>query len=179
MPLVEELRELRLSVVGTIRVNRQLVPKELMSPDGRQHTGHATAQCHTALRVILYSRSVFSPSTLLDSAGKVVQVLSSQHKLSTVDNTGKPESILYYNSTKGDVDVIDAIMEDTQDSRCGQPLADAGVHLHAVRRLPELVLRVLHAVPGQQKRRHEARRAAAIPSGARWTAEGRPDTSPS
>ena len=44
-------------------------------------------------------------------AGKVVLVASSQHKQPMVDGTtGKPEVILYYNSTKGGVDVCDAII---------------------------------------------------------------------
>ena len=48
-------------------------------------------------------------------SGKVVAVLSSQHKVSVVDrNTGKPKSVPYYNNKKGGVNVTNPMMEDTQ-----------------------------------------------------------------
>ena len=104
VPLVEELRDSGLSVVGTVRSNRLLLPKELTTAAGRE--AGSTLACY---------RNDVQLVSHCPRSGKVVTVLSSQHKVSVVDrNTGKPESVLYYNSTKGGVDVIDAMMESTQ-----------------------------------------------------------------
>ena len=102
--LIEQLRdELGLTVVGTLRANRALLPKEMTNPAGRRPD--TSKICH---------RNDIQLVSYCPKEKKVVLVASSQHRLPLVDSvTKKPEVILYYNSTKGGIDVCDAITEST------------------------------------------------------------------
>lgn len=102
VPLVEELRDAGLSVVGTLRANRALLPREMTSPTGREADSTQFAY-----------RNGVQLTSFCPRAGKVVLVASTMHKLPLVDAiTKKPEPVLFYNCTKGGVDIIDAIIED-------------------------------------------------------------------
>ena len=102
--LIEQLRdEMGLTVVGTLRGNRALLPKEMTTSTGRQPG--STKICH---------RNDVQLVSFCPKQKKVVLVASSQHKVPLVDSiTLKPEVVLYYNSTKGGIDVCDAITEST------------------------------------------------------------------
>ncbi|XP_043203140.1 uncharacterized protein LOC122371107 [Amphibalanus amphitrite] len=91
-----------LTVVGTLRASRALLPKEMTTTEGREPGGSLI--CHRNIQLVSYC----------PKAKKVVLVASSQHRLPLVDQvTGKPEVVLYYNSTKGGIDVCDAVIEAT------------------------------------------------------------------
>ena len=102
--LVEELHaEMGLTVVGTLRANRALLPRELTTADDRQPG--SSLICH---------RNDIQLASFCPKPRKIVLVASSQHRQSLVDSvTGKPEVVLYYNATKGGIDVCDAIIEST------------------------------------------------------------------
>ena len=89
-----------MSAVGTLNRNKRLLPPAMTDPRGRE-AGSSKICFRNEMQLASY----------VPKAGKVVLVASTQHKLAMVDqNTGKPEAILFYNSTKGGVDVCDAIL---------------------------------------------------------------------
>ena len=91
-------------MTGTVRSNRLLLPKEFTTAAGRE--AGSTLSCY---------RNDTQLVSHCPRSGKVVTVLSSQHKVSVVDrNTGKPESVPYYNNAKGGVNVTNAMLEETQ-----------------------------------------------------------------
>ena len=92
-----------LTVVGTLKANRALLPPELTTADGRQPG--SSLICH---------RNDVQLASFCPKPKKVVLVASSQHRQPMVDSVSKkPEVVLYYNSTKGGIDVCDAIVEST------------------------------------------------------------------
>ncbi|KAF0311053.1 PiggyBac transposable element-derived protein 4 [Amphibalanus amphitrite] len=101
VPLAEELAAERLTVVGTLNKNRRLLPAELTSPQNREPGSSMFA-----------FRNGVTLTSHCPKPGKVVLALSTQHETPMVDErTRKPEIILYYNSTKGGVDVVDSMLE--------------------------------------------------------------------
>ena len=108
VPLVEDLASAGLSSVGTLRANRALLPKELTNAAGRDPLSSKFAY-----------RNDVQLTSHCPRRGKLVILASTMHKQSLVDQRSKkPETVLFYNSTKGGVDVIDAIIESTGSS-CG------------------------------------------------------------
>lgn len=117
VPLAEELAAERLTVVGTLNKNRRFLPSELTNPRGRQPGTSMFAFRNTVMLV-----------SHCPKPKKVVLALSTQHDRPMVDSkTKKPEVILYYNTTKGGVDVVDSMLE----SYMGKP---------ALKRWPTTVL---------------------------------------
>ena len=101
IPLTEDLLAERLTVVGTINKRRKFLPKELTEARGRQVDTHLFA----------FRNDVTLVSTC-HKPGKLVLAVSTQHRTALVDSrTNKPDLVLYYNATKGGVDVMDAITE--------------------------------------------------------------------
>ena len=101
IPLTEDLLAERLTVVGTINKRRKFLPKELTEARGRQVDTHLFA----------FRNDVTLVSTC-HKPGKLVLAVSTKHRTALVDSrTNKPDLVLYYNATKGGVDVIDAITE--------------------------------------------------------------------
>ena len=101
VPLVEDLLAERLTVVGTINRRRKLLPKEMTDPRGRQPD-----------TTLFGFRNDITLVSHCPKPGKLVLAVSTQHKTALVDSrTKKSDVILYYNATKGGVDVLDAITE--------------------------------------------------------------------
>ena len=101
VPLAEELADARLTVVGTLNKNKRLLPAELVTPQNREPGSSMFA-----------FRNGVTLTSHCPKPRKVVMALSTQHEASMVDaKTKKPEIILYYNSTKGGVDVVDSMLE--------------------------------------------------------------------
>lgn len=97
--LLQHLKEKKLSLLGTIRKNKPELPPQLVN---------------TKSRSVKSSKFCFSKDCSLVSfipkKGKNVLAISSMHFDNEVDkDTGKPEIIMKYNSTKGGVDVVDKL----------------------------------------------------------------------
>lgn len=102
VPLLEELREDRLTAVGTINAGRRFLPKELTDPRGRDPD----------TSIFAFRRGITMVSHC-PKKGKVTLLVSSQHTTPSVDEVSKkPEMTLYYNATKGGVDVVDAMVDE-------------------------------------------------------------------
>jgi hypothetical protein len=99
LKLVRELALKKMSLVGTIRNNRREVPKELREVKQKKLYESVFAYTEDGVQIVSYKAK----------KNKNVCLLSSQHKSNKLSegNKQKPETILYYNSTKGGVDCVD------------------------------------------------------------------------
>ena len=91
-----------LTVVGTIQKNRRHVPKELKTVTGKQPK---TSKFAWSDSVMLVSH--------IPKPNKNVMILSTMHcqpDLSQREDNA-PQIILFYNSTKGGVDVVDQMID--------------------------------------------------------------------
>ena len=101
IPLAEELLSERLTVVGKINKRRKFLPKEITDPRNRQ-VGSSLFAFRNDVTLVSHC----------PKASKLVTAISTQHRNTLVDRrTEKPELVLYYNATKGGVDVMDSIIE--------------------------------------------------------------------
>ena len=101
VPLAEELMADRLTLLGTLKSSRRLLPKDLTVAQGRTENSTEFAFQQGMTFVSHCPRR-----------GKLVLALSTQHRAPFVDEvSGKPEIIMAYNATKGGVDVLDAMIE--------------------------------------------------------------------
>lgn len=95
--LVDALKKRDLTCTGTVKKNKRELPPSFL-PSNRRAEGST-----------LYGFT--SQTTLISHVpkkGKAVLLVSSMHHNACIDeNTGKPEIIAYYNSTKGGVDELD------------------------------------------------------------------------
>ena len=89
----------RMTLVGRIRSNRREVPKELCEVKQKKLHKSTFAYSEDEIQMISYKAK----------KNKNVVLLSSQHSSSILNefNKRKPETILYYNATKGGVDYVD------------------------------------------------------------------------
>lgn len=95
--LVSELKERKLTYVGTLRKNKKEIPPEFQ-PSKRRAVG-STLYGFTNDRTLI---------SYVPKKGKAVILISSMHHSKSTDpKTGKPEIISFYNSTKGGVDSLD------------------------------------------------------------------------
>ncbi|KAJ4434657.1 hypothetical protein ANN_23222 [Periplaneta americana] len=97
---------LKLTVVGTLRMNKPEIPIQFLANKGRE---------------VLSSEFAFKDYTTLVSyvpkKNKAVVLLSAMHHDKSIDSQSpkkKPEIILQYNKTKGGVDLMDQKFEHTQ-----------------------------------------------------------------
>lgn len=98
--VAENLLADRLTIVGTIDRRRRM-PAELKEPRGRE-AGSSLFAYNGSQTAVSYC----------PKPKKLVTALSTQHQAPMVDKiTKKPEILLYYNATKGGVDVLDAMVE--------------------------------------------------------------------
>nr|CAI5845897.1 unnamed protein product [Callosobruchus analis] len=95
--LTNSLREVGLTVVGTLRKNKPEIPPKILKTEISTPNGFA-----------------FTPDVVLVShtptKNKAVMLFSTMHSNDEVDqSSGKLEMNLFYNSTKGGVDVLDQV----------------------------------------------------------------------
>lgn len=97
--LAEKLLEKGLTMVGTLRKNKKEVPPQYLMSKRSQIPSSAFA----------FSQNITLVSHV-PKKNKCVLLISSMHSQDEVDEeTGKPEIILFYNSTKGGVDTFDQL----------------------------------------------------------------------
>lgn len=95
--LVQELRKRGLTYVGTLRKNKQEIPKEFL-PAKEREVGEALYGFTNKTTLLSY----------VPKKGKAVLLVSSMHHTQSTDpETQKPEIIAFYNNTKGGVDALD------------------------------------------------------------------------
>lgn len=92
------LKKSGLTVTGTLRKNKQYIPKTFLPNRSREELSS----------IFGFTKSLTLVS-YVPKTGKAVILLSSMHhsKEISVDNQHKPEIILFYNTTKGGTDVMD------------------------------------------------------------------------
>lgn len=105
MGLARSLKEVGLTLVGTLRKNKPEIPTEFLKP-----------------KILEPNRFAFDENVVLVSHSpnkkKVVLLMSTMHNDNEVDNqSGKSEINLFYNSTKGGVDVFDQLCHGKSVSR--------------------------------------------------------------
>nr|CAI5858234.1 unnamed protein product [Callosobruchus analis] len=103
--LTNSLREVGLTVVGTLRKNKPDIPPEFLKP-----------------KISTPNRFAFTQDVVLVShiprKNKVVMLLSTMHTNDEVDqSSGKSEVNLFYNATKGGVDVFDQLCHSKSTAR--------------------------------------------------------------
>lgn len=100
MPLAEDLKKQKLSLVGTLRKNKREIPEIFVSTKGRPVNSSMFGYGQDCLLV-----------SYVPKVNKNVLLLSTMHDDDTIDKaTGeafKPEVVTYYNSTKSGVDTVD------------------------------------------------------------------------
>ncbi|KAF0301931.1 Salivary glue protein Sgs-4 [Amphibalanus amphitrite] len=140
IPLVEELRDQkRLSSVGTLNRNKRLLPKEMTDPTGREAGSNK-----------ICFRNGVQLASHCPKPGKVVLVASTRHKMPKVDQiSGKPEIVLFFNSTKGEWTTVCltmdlwssrtlvAFLDMTVNFVALEPETKLGAHLLAFKTEPE------------------------------------------
>lgn len=95
--LVDALKKRGLTCVGTLKKNKRDIPKEFL-PSKSRDVGSTLYGFTNQMTLISH----------VPKKNKGVCLVSSMHHCESIDeNTGKPEIIAYYNSTKGGVDEID------------------------------------------------------------------------
>jgi len=108
--LIEDLKEKRLSYVGTVRKNKQQLPAEFISVKGKKQFSSTFAFSNGKTLV-----------SYIPKPNKNVLLLSSLHDDNSIDpGSGeqmKPEIITFYNSTKGGVDTADQLCANYSVSR--------------------------------------------------------------
>nr|CAI5823461.1 unnamed protein product [Callosobruchus analis] len=103
--LTNSLREVGLTVVGTLRKNKPEIPPEFLKP-----------------KISTPNRFAFTQDVVLVShtprKNKVVMLLPTMHTNDEVDqSSGKSEVNLFYNATKGGVDVFDQLCHSKSTAR--------------------------------------------------------------
>lgn len=97
--LADQLSLKKLTVVGTLRKNKKEVPSSFL--EGRRENIPSSAFAFTEDKTLVS----FKPKK-----NKCVLLLSTMHDRDDVDeHSGKPEIVLFYNSTKGGVDTFDQL----------------------------------------------------------------------
>lgn len=97
MELLSVLNQKQLTLVGTMKKNKREVPPQFL-PSRAREVGSA----------VFGFTSDATLTSFVAKPNKSVLVLSSMHHTPTIDpNRGKPEMIMFYNSTKGGVDMLD------------------------------------------------------------------------
>lgn len=111
VPLANDLfTNHRLTIVGTVRKNKPQLPTELTNITGRPENSSMFAFGKEPNRCLLTS--------YVPKKGKNVLLISTMHKDDTIDDmVGKPEVIMYYNVSKGGVDVVDRLKSEYDVSR--------------------------------------------------------------
>lgn len=105
--LVNNLKEKRLSYVGTLKKNKREIPPEFKP--SRQRAIDST--------LFGFTKDI-TLSSYVPKKNKAVVMVSSMHHTASVDqNTKKPETILYYNETKIGVDLLDQRCSNYSTSR--------------------------------------------------------------
>lgn len=94
--LIEELKKRGNTYVGTVRKNKKEIPPEFLPKKNRQ----------VGLSLFGFTKDITLVS-FTPKSNKCVILASSMHHGSSIENTGKPEIIEFYNSTKGGVDSLD------------------------------------------------------------------------
>lgn len=105
--LAKELTKRKLTLVGTMRKNKKEIPPYFVNTKGTP---------------VMSSRFIYDPEKMMVSftpkKNKVVILLSSFHDTGVIDEeTGKPEIVLFYNMTKGGVDVFDQMCHSESTTR--------------------------------------------------------------
>ena len=97
--------EKRISIVGTMKIGRMGIPKEMIALTDREEK--STKYCYSEDNKILLTSYVDKKA----SGKKNVIVLSTMHKdvRVTRDQRKKPNNIVLYDHTKGGVDIVDLI----------------------------------------------------------------------
>ncbi|CAH2092513.1 unnamed protein product [Euphydryas editha] len=95
--LVHQLKAKGLTYVGTMRKNKRELPKEFLPNKKRQE--------NSAIYGFTSDKTIVSYVPKKNRS--VVLISSMHHEISTDPVTGKPEVIVFYNSTKGGVDALD------------------------------------------------------------------------
>ncbi|XP_050510423.1 piggyBac transposable element-derived protein 4-like isoform X2 [Diabrotica virgifera virgifera] len=102
--LANELKERKLSYVGTIKKNRKQLPKEFIVTKNRAQYSSIFGFSDDGVTLVSY----------IPRKGKNILLLSTLHNDHSIDrNTGekfKPEIITYYNATKLGVDTVDKMI---------------------------------------------------------------------
>lgn len=97
IPLVDELLKRGLTYVGTMRKNKKHIPSDFLPSRTREEKSSIFG--FTADKTLV---------SYVPKKNRSVILVSSMHHSNEVDkDTGKPEIILFYNSTKGGVDALD------------------------------------------------------------------------
>jgi hypothetical protein len=114
-PLALHLLKNGLTTVGTIRKNKGEIPPMFIAKSKDRVVGNSIFGFQKEMTLVSYK----------PKANKVVLLLSTMHLDDSVDpQTNKPEIAMYYNSTKGGVDVSDRLQSTYSVSRisCRWPL---------------------------------------------------------
>ncbi|KAK3891516.1 hypothetical protein Pcinc_004606 [Petrolisthes cinctipes] len=102
VPLVTDLlQSCGMTLVGTLKANKQELPQKMKSKEDREPG--TTAFLFTNEMTLV---SYVPPKT---KNKKLVLLLSTMHSQPTLGEKGKPEVIEFYNSTKGGVDAFDGM----------------------------------------------------------------------
>ena len=84
-----------MTIVGTLRRNKKYFPAEIVDVKNRSKQSSA----------FLYYGNITLVSSVPNK--KNVLLLSSTHHQPTLEENGKPETVMYHNSTKGGIDPLD------------------------------------------------------------------------
>ncbi|XP_069699066.1 piggyBac transposable element-derived protein 4-like [Periplaneta americana] len=96
IPLFKAMAQRKLTMVGTLRKNKPQIPKEMI--DIRERNENTSMFAFDNELVLL---------SYVPKKGKYVLLLSNMHQGASVSESGLPEIIEFYNSTKGGVDMFD------------------------------------------------------------------------
>ena len=129
--VVNELKERKLTYVGTLKKNKREIPLEFL-PQKNRREGSSEYGFTKDMTLVSY----------VPKKNKAVVLISSMHHCKSTDSeTGKPEIISFYNQTKGGVDGLDKKCMTFSTSRrtCRWPMAIffgilniAGVNSHVL-----------------------------------------------
>ncbi|XP_069690526.1 piggyBac transposable element-derived protein 4-like [Periplaneta americana] len=94
--LMDELRKIGLTYVGTVRKNKKEIPPQFL-PDKKREVG-STKFGFTRDKTIV---------SFVPKKSKAVILMSSMHHDSAIHSSGKPDMIMLYNARKAGVDALD------------------------------------------------------------------------
>ena len=94
----DQMDKCGMTIMGTLRSNKKYLPAEIVDVKNRSKQSSAFL-CYGNITVVSYVSD--------KEKKKSVLLLSSMHHQSTLEKNGKPEIVMYYNSTKGEVDSLD------------------------------------------------------------------------
>ncbi|XP_014478707.1 PREDICTED: piggyBac transposable element-derived protein 4-like [Dinoponera quadriceps] len=101
--LAQEMQERRLTVVGSLRKDKPQIPPMMLKI--RQETSKFLYDDNNVL------------ISFIPKKNKNTIVLSTMHSSGMIDEDGKPEVILFYNMTKGGVDMVDKLCQHKSTKR--------------------------------------------------------------